>query len=89
MILDFLKSKNIKPKSVPLAGNSIHMDRLFMNFHMPRLTEFLHYRIVEVSTIKMLCSNWNPTVFKSVPKKGGSHRALDDIKESIEELKYY
>ena len=67
LILDFLKSKNIQPKTVPLAGNSIHMDRLFMTFHMPRLTEFLHYRIVEVSTIKMLCSNWNPNVFKSVP----------------------
>lgn len=73
----------------PLAGNTIHMDRAFLSRYMPEFTKHLHYRIVDVSTVKELCRRWFPEDFKNAPVKGCSHRALDDIKESIAELKYY
>ncbi|RCH93002.1 Oligoribonuclease, mitochondrial [Rhizopus azygosporus] len=75
------------PKGVaPLAGNSVHEDKRFLYKEMPRVIDYLHYRIVDVSTIKELAKRWYPSI--QVNKKG-SHRALDDIIESIEELKYY
>ncbi|GLH12841.1 Putative oligoribonuclease [Gryllus bimaculatus] len=73
----------------PLAGNSVYMDRLFLSRYMPRLDRHIHYRIVDVSTIKELCRRWAPHAFRNAPKKKLQHRALFDIKESIEELKYY
>lgn len=73
----------------PLVGNSVYMDRLFLRKFMPTLNEYLHYRIIDVSTVKELCSRWNPEVSKEQPKKQYSHRALSDIKESVEELKFY
>ncbi|XP_076465609.1 putative oligoribonuclease [Babylonia areolata] len=73
----------------PLAGNSVHMDKMFLQRYMPSLTSHLHYRIVDVSTVKELCRRWYPTEFNSKPKKELAHRALDDIRESIKELQYY
>lgn len=82
-------SQFVQPKESPMAGNSVYMDRLFMRGEMPKLDEFLHYRLVDVSTVKELCRRWNPKVFWSAPKKRLTHRALEDIQDSIEELKYY
>ncbi|KAJ3020759.1 UNVERIFIED_CONTAM: hypothetical protein HDU68_009985 [Siphonaria sp. JEL0065] len=88
-ILTFIK-KYIPEKNVGvLAGNSVHMDKEFLRKDMPTLLGHLHYRLVDVSTIKELMARWNPELLTKAPKKKGSHRALDDIKESVEELKYY
>ncbi len=76
-----------EPGLSPLCGNSVYMDRIFINRHMPALGEFLHYRTVDVSTIKELVKRWYPTL--STPPKRESHRALDDIRESIAELRHY
>lgn len=72
----------------PLCGNSIGQDRRFLVKYMPTLEDFLHYRNIDVSTLKELCSRWRPDLFRRVSKQG-RHRALDDIRESIEELRYY
>lgn len=88
MILDFLESETVK-QACPLAGNSVHLDRKFISKYMPRLDKHLHYRIVDVSTIKELAARWYPKEFKKAPPKKKTHRALDDIRESIEELRYY
>jgi oligoribonuclease len=74
---------------VPLAGNSVHQDRAFLRRWMPRLHNFLHYRNVDVSTLKELLRRWAPDVVAQAPEKQSSHRALDDIRESIAELRYY
>ncbi|KAG1634032.1 hypothetical protein G6F45_003028 [Rhizopus arrhizus] len=77
------------PKGVaPLAGNSVHADKVFLNKEMPSIVDYLHYRIVDVSTVKELAKRWYPNIASRVVKKS-THRALDDIIESIEELKYY
>jgi oligoribonuclease len=73
----------------PLAGNSVATDRAFLSRDMPDLDAFLHYRIVDVSSIKELARRWYPRAYYSAPVKGGQHRALADIGESIEELRYY
>lgn len=75
--------------SAPLAGNSVHQDRAFLRRWMPDLHAFLHYRNVDVSTVKELMRRWHPEILRSAPTKAGSHRALDDIRESIEELLHY
>ncbi|XP_072173061.1 probable oligoribonuclease isoform X1 [Diadema setosum] len=77
------------PKLCPLAGNSIHADKAFLVKYMPQFMDHLHYRIVDVSTVKELCRRWYPEEYAAGYQKKASHRALDDIKESIEELKYY
>lgn len=87
-IMDFLRA-HVTPNCSPLAGNSVYMDRFFLIKYMPKVHDYLHYRIVDVSTIKELCRRWNTPVYKSVPKKEFGHRALCDIKESIDELRYY
>ncbi|XP_011703384.1 PREDICTED: probable oligoribonuclease isoform X2 [Wasmannia auropunctata] len=87
-VLDFLK-KYIQERTCPLAGNSIYMDRFFLYKHMPLINNFLHYKIIDVSTVKELTRRWNPNVHNSAPKKKLNHRALDDIKESITELRHY
>lgn len=74
--------------ATPMCGNTIHQDRRFMVRHMPRLEQYFHYRNLDVSTLKELARRWNPTVYKGIVKKG-AHKALDDILESIEELKHY
>jgi oligoribonuclease len=73
----------------PLAGNSVGTDRGFLERDMPALTEFLHYRIIDVSSIKELARRWYPRAYFNAPKKAGGHRALADIAESIDELRYY
>jgi oligoribonuclease len=85
----FLASVGVGAREAPLAGNSIHQDRLFLARYLPTLEQHLHYRNVDVSTVKELVRRWMPTVYAERPTKKGSHRALDDIKESIEELRYY
>ena len=72
-----------------LAGNSIHQDRRFIRRYMPTLDARLHYRMVDVSTIKELARRWYPQIIAKQPQKNDSHRALDDIRESIDELRYY
>ena len=73
----------------PLAGNSIYMDKMFLMKYMPQFCDHLHYRLVDVSTIKELGKRWLPDIVKQAPKKGEKHRALDDILDSITELKHY
>jgi oligoribonuclease len=87
--LAFLESVGVKPNSAPLAGNSIHQDRIFLAKYMPAVERHVHYRNVDVSTIKELVKRWMPAIYEARPTKKASHRALDDIKESIEELRYY
>ncbi|XP_035790385.1 oligoribonuclease, mitochondrial-like [Anopheles albimanus] len=87
-ILDFIK-QYCPAKTCPMAGNSIYMDRLFISKHMPALNEYLHYRVIDVSTIKELCKRWNNITYSDAPRKRLVHRALDDILESITELTYY
>lgn len=87
-IMKFLQ-KFVTEKASPLAGNSIYMDRLFLRKFMPTVDEYLHYRIIDVSSVKELCRRWNVDVYKCIPKKSFTHRALGDIKESVEEMKYY
>ena len=87
-VLDFIK-RYVPEKKAPLCGNSIHADKKFITKNMPKFAEYLHYRIIDVSTIKELCRRWYPKILENAPKKRMSHRALDDIKESLEELKYY
>ncbi|HEY8431912.1 MAG TPA: oligoribonuclease [Sandaracinaceae bacterium] len=86
--LAFLRS-HVGERSAPLAGNSVHQDRLFLARYMPRLERYLHYRNVDVSTVKELVRRWYPKAFDARPTKKATHRALDDIRESIEELRYY
>ncbi|XP_045139375.1 oligoribonuclease, mitochondrial-like [Portunus trituberculatus] len=87
-LLQFVANHTEKGKA-PLAGNSVHADKKFLDKYMPKLMKHLHYRIVDVSTVKELCRRWYPEQFSMVPTKKVSHRALEDIKESIEELSYY
>eukprot|EP01104_Vermistella_antarctica_P002122 TRINITY_DN1227_c0_g4_i1.p1 TRINITY_DN1227_c0_g4~~TRINITY_DN1227_c0_g4_i1.p1 ORF type:complete len:293 (-),score=58.75 TRINITY_DN1227_c0_g4_i1:365-1243(-) len=76
-------------KRPPLAGNSVHADKRFLDRYMKNFTELLHYRIVDVSTVKELGARWYPDLMKNAPRKAGSHRALDDILESVAELAFY
>lgn len=87
-VLEFV-ARHCPPGTAPLAGNSVWMDRLFLRRHMPRLEGHLHYRIVDVSTVKELVRRWQPAVFAGLPPKSERHRALDDIRESVAELAYY
>lgn len=87
-VLNYLMT-HTQPGKSPLAGNSVGMDRNFIARDMPKLNEYLHYRTVDVSSIKELARRWYPKVYFNAPKKTGNHRALGDIKDSIEELRYY
>jgi oligoribonuclease len=87
-VLEFLSEHTQKGKA-PLAGNSIHQDRRFVARYLPEVEDWLHYRNVDVSTIKELARRWYPKEYAGRPTKKGSHRAMDDLMESIEELKYY
>lgn len=88
-VVEYLQKWIKEPRSAPLAGNSIGTDRMFLNRYMPNLDSFLHYRNIDVSSIKELARRWYPRVYFQLPKKTGGHRALADIKESIQELRYY
>jgi len=87
--LDFLRAHLPQPRTVPLCGNSIGTDRRFLAAWLPEIEAHLHYRSVDVSTIKELARRWYPEALAAAPPKVGAHRALDDIRESIEELRYY
>jgi oligoribonuclease len=87
--LDFIKEHVPEPRTVPLCGNSIGTDRRFLAIHLPAIEEYLHYRSVDVSTIKELTKRWYPGAVEAVPRKATAHRALDDIRESIDELRWY
>ncbi|MBO0854794.1 MAG: oligoribonuclease [Nocardia sp.] len=88
-VLDYIREWVPAPRTVPLAGNSIATDRGFIARDMPELDAYLHYRMVDVSSIKELCRRWYPRIYFGQPEKGLAHRALADIKESIRELEYY
>lgn len=87
--LEFIQNQVPKPRTVPLAGNSIGTDRRFLATYLPEIEEYLHYRSVDVSTIKELARRWYPESLASAPQKAGGHRALDDIRESVAELAYF
>jgi len=89
LVLEYIKKYIPIAKTSPLAGNTIGTDRMFISKYMPNLDAHLHYRNIDVSTIKELSKRWYPRVYFQAPKKDGGHRALADILESIEELKYY
>jgi oligoribonuclease len=88
-VLAYIKKFVPNPHSVPLCGNSIATDRGFLTRDMPELDDYLHYRMIDVSSIKELCRRWYPRVYFGQPPKGLAHRALADIWESIRELEYY
>ncbi|MGI9576592.1 MAG: oligoribonuclease [Microthrixaceae bacterium] len=87
--LAFLKEHIDRPRAVPLCGNSIGMDRRFLSVHLPEIEEFLHYRSIDVSTIKELARRWYPEDPPGLAKGASAHRAMDDIKESLAELQYW
>lgn len=80
---------HVGERSAPLAGNSVHQDRVFLARYIPKLEHYLHYRNVDVSTVKELVRRWHPKAFDARPTKKARHRALEDIRESIEELRFY
>lgn len=82
-------SSHVPHGACPLAGNSVHMDKRFIDKYLPALASQLHYRIVDVSTVKELCRRWYPDVIESAPHKAANHRALEDIRDSIRELQHY
>ncbi|KQY31601.1 MULTISPECIES: oligoribonuclease [Nocardia] len=88
-VLDYIREYAPTARTVPLCGNSIGTDRGFIARDMPELDAHLHYRMVDVSSIKELCRRWYPRIYFGQPEKGLAHRALADIKESIRELEYY
>ncbi len=87
--LAFLHEHIPEARTVPLCGNSIGTDRRFLAAYLPEIEEFLHYRSVDVSTIKELGKRWNPAALKGQPRKAEGHRAMDDIRESVDELRFY
>lgn len=89
MVLDYIRGHVKQAKTAPLAGNSIATDRGFIARDMIKLDDYLHYRMIDVSSIKELCRRWYPRIYFGQPEKGLAHRALADIHESIRELKYY
>lgn len=88
-VIEYIKQWVPEERTAPLAGNSIGTDRMFLNRQMPALDKFLHYRNIDVSSLKELSRRWFPRVYFQLPKKTGNHRALADILESIQELRYY
>ncbi len=87
--LEFIKQHVPEPSSVPLCGNSIGTDRRFLAAYLPDIENHLHYRSIDVSSVKELVKRWYPGIDASRPRGHGSHRALDDIRESIREMQYY
>ncbi|MDA1385770.1 MULTISPECIES: oligoribonuclease [Glycomyces] len=88
-VLEYIKQYVPEARTAPLCGNSIATDRTFIAKYMPRLDDHLHYRMIDVSSIKELARRWYPRVYYNQPPKGLAHRALADINESVQELEYY
>lgn len=88
-VLDYVRAHVAEPRKAPLCGNSVGTDRGFLMRDMPALESYLHYRIVDVSSVKELARRWYPRSYYNAPMKRGGHRALADIRESIDELRYY
>ena len=88
-VMEFLRQHLPEPRTVPLCGNSIATDRRFLARYLPEVDNWFHYRSIDVSTVKELCRRWYPAAYKSAPAKAGGHRAMDDIRESVNELAYY
>ncbi|MEO7130589.1 MAG: oligoribonuclease [Dermatophilaceae bacterium] len=88
-VLDYVRAYVPEPRKAPLGGNTVGTDRAFLARDMVELEEHLHYRIIDVSSIKELSRRWYPRAYYNAPKKSGGHRALADIRESIAELRYY
>lgn len=88
LVVEYVK-EHVKGFRAPLAGNTVGMDKAFLERDMPELMDLLHYRVVDVSSIKELVRRWYPRVFFNAPAKTGGHRALGDIEDSIQELRYY
>ena len=89
LTLEFIKQHVPEPRSIPLAGNSIGTDRRFLAKYMPDIENHLHYRCVDVSSVKELVKRWYPGMEHSRAQKAVTHRAMDDVRESIEELRWY
>jgi oligoribonuclease len=89
LVLEYIRGRIPEPKKAPLCGNSIATDRSFLTRDMPAVDNHLHYRMIDVSSIKELVRRWYPRVYFASPEKQGGHRALADITESILELRYY
>ncbi len=87
--LEFIKAHVPERRTVPLCGNSIGTDRRFLAVQLPEVEQWLHYRSIDVSTLKELARRWYPEALAGAPSKHGSHRAMDDVKESVAELAYY
>lgn len=87
--LEFIKAHIPEPRTVPLCGNSIGMDRRFLAAYLPAIEEHLHYRSIDVSTIKELARRWYPADLAELRKSQSAHRAMDDIRQSVEELRYW
>jgi oligoribonuclease len=87
--LEYVRSHVARAESAPLCGNSIGVDRRFLDHQLPELDRYLHYRSIDVSSLKELCRRWYPDVYRARPTKTEAHRALADIQESIGELRYY
>jgi oligoribonuclease len=89
MVMSYVTTHVKEPRTAPLCGNSIATDRGFLAREMPRFDAYLHYRMIDVSSIKELCRRWYPRTYYGQPGKGLAHRALADIRESIRELEFY
>jgi oligoribonuclease len=89
LTLAFIRTYVPEPRRVPLCGNSIGVDRRFLRHYLPAVEDYLHYRSIDVSTVKELSKRWYPSLYGRAPKKAGAHRALGDIRESVAELAYY
>jgi oligoribonuclease len=89
LVLDYIRSHCPEPRKAPLAGSSVYVDRGFLARDMPTLDAYLHYRLIDVSSIKELVRRWYPRVYFNSPPKRGNHRALADARESVAELRYY
>lgn len=88
-VLEYVTSHIPEPRKAPLAGSSVYVDRMFLARYMTDLDSHMHYRLVDVSSIKELTKRWYPRAYFNTPEKTGNHRALADIRESIAELRYY
>jgi oligoribonuclease len=88
-VLAYIRAHVPEPGTAPMCGNSIGVDRRFLDAQLPELDQYLHYRSIDVSSFKELCRRWYPEVYRARPSKKETHRALDDIRESVAELRYY